>query len=144
MKLLLIVAHPDDETFGCGSVLAHAAASGVESVVVCATRGELGEVNGRVARSTMDPEAVGVLREAELRAACAQLGVSRVDVLGWRDSGVVGDPAAGSLVAAPTAEVAREVAQLVDEIRPDILMVPEGSDGHRDHLAVRDATVAAR
>jgi LmbE family N-acetylglucosaminyl deacetylase len=138
MKLLLIVAHPDDETFGCGSVLAHAAASGVESVVVCATRGELGDVAGG-----LTADEIGHLRECELRAACDMLGVARVEVLGWRDSGTDGDAAADCLVSATTVDVAKAVAALIDDVRPDVLMVPEGSDGHRDHLATRDATLAA-
>jgi len=147
MKLLLIVAHPDDETFGCGSVLAHATASGLESVVVCATRGELGEVSGtlppEVDADSLDADRLGRIREAELRTATSLLGAGRVELLGWRDSGVDGEPAQGSLAAAATADVAAVLADRIDGMRPDIVIVPHGSDGHRDHIAICDATLAA-
>jgi N-acetyl-1-D-myo-inositol-2-amino-2-deoxy-alpha-D-glucopyranoside deacetylase len=146
MKLLLIVAHPDDETFGCGSVLAHASASGLESVVLCATRGELGEVSGTLPPgepASVDEERLGQIRVEELRAATQLLGASRVELLGWRDSGVDGEPADGSLAAAATADVATVLAGRMDDLRPDVVIVPEGSDGHRDHIAICDATLAA-
>ena len=86
VKLLLTVAHPDDETFGCGSVIAHAAANGIEVVVACATRGELGEM-ADLNVGDPSPAQVGEIREAELRAAATLLGVARVELLGWLDSG---------------------------------------------------------
>src|SRR5437763_11299620 len=67
-RLQLVVAHPDDETFGCGSLLLHAAAAGATTSVVCATRGEAGE--GGAAD-------LGAVREQELRAAARLLGVQR-------------------------------------------------------------------
>ena len=142
MKLLLTVAHPDDETFGCGSVLAHTTARGVESVVVCATRGELGEMAG-LAAGEAAPANLGDIREAELRAAAEMLGVSRVELLGWLDSGTAGPAAPGSLVAAPPSDVESAIAAIVEEVRPDIVVTLDGSDGHRDHAVVRDATLAA-
>ena len=138
MSMLLIVAHPDDETFGCGSVLAHASAAGVESTVICATRGELGETQLDVGETPL-----GEIREAELRAAAAILGVGTVEVLGWGDSGVDGEPPAASLAAASVADVAAVLAPRIDNLRPDVVIVPDGSDGHRDHIAIRDATLAA-
>ena len=140
MKLLVTVAHPDDEAFGCGSVLAHAKARGVTAVVACATRGELGEP---APGSGVDASRLGEVREAELRAACELLGVERVEVLGWRDSGVDGEPAPGSLAAAPAAEVEAAVADVLDAERPDVVVTLDASDGHRDHAVVRDATLAA-
>ena len=142
MKLLLTVAHPDDETFGCGSVLAYATARGVESVVVCATRGELGEMAG-LAAGEAAPANLGDIREAELRAAAEMLGVSRVELLGWLDSGTTGPAAAGALVAAPPRDVESAIAAIVEELRPDVVVTLDGSDGHRDHAVVRDATLAA-
>ena len=143
MRLLVTVAHPDDEAFGCGSVLAHATASGMESVVVCATRGELGEIAADVAGEGVGPESLGALREAELRAAAAVLGVGRVDVLDWVDSGMDGPAAPGSLVAAPAEEVVAAVAAVIDDVHPDVVVTLDASDGHRDHAAIRDATLAA-
>jgi N-acetyl-1-D-myo-inositol-2-amino-2-deoxy-alpha-D-glucopyranoside deacetylase len=142
VKLLLTVAHPDDETFGCGSVLAHATARGVESVVACATRGELGQMVGLAAGEAAPPN-LGDIRESELRAAAAMLGVSRVELLGWLDSGMAGPAAPGSLVAAAPHDVETAIAAVVEDVRPDIVVTLDGSDGHRDHAVVRDATLAA-
>jgi N-acetyl-1-D-myo-inositol-2-amino-2-deoxy-alpha-D-glucopyranoside deacetylase len=91
------VAHPDDESFGCGSTIAHAAARGAHVTVACAMRGEAGET----VPGTPGGQALGVVREGELRRAAARLGVARVELLGYRDSGFDGDVPAGSLCAAP-------------------------------------------
>ena len=139
-RLLVVVAHPDDEAFGCGSVLAHATRSGVRSTVVCATRGELGEPAPGSGLTGADLPAA---RERELRRACALLGVRHVEVLGYRDSGVDGDPAPGSLAAADPAELRERVVAVLDDVRPDVVVTLDASDGHRDHAAVRDATRAA-
>jgi len=138
--LLVVVAHPDDEAFGCGSVLAHATAHGLRSVVVCATRGELGEPAPGSGLTQAD---LPTVREHELREACRLLGAARVEVLGYVDSGVDGEPAPDALAAAPAAEVRDRVAALIDEIRPDVVVTLDASDGHRDHAVVRDATLAA-
>ncbi len=138
--LLVVVAHPDDEAFGCGSVLAHATRRGLRSTVLCATRGELGEP---APGSGLTRAELPAVREHELRTACALLGVDRVEVLGYRDSGVDGAPAPGALAAADPAELANRVAGYLDEIRPDVVVTLDASDGHRDHAAMRDATLAA-
>jgi N-acetyl-1-D-myo-inositol-2-amino-2-deoxy-alpha-D-glucopyranoside deacetylase len=138
--LLVVVAHPDDEAFGCGSVLAHATAHGLRSVVVCATRGELGDPAPGSGLTRAD---LPTVREHELREACRLLGAERVEVLGYVDSGVDGEPAPDALAAAPAAEVRDRVAALIDEIRPDVVVTLDASDGHRDHAVVRDATLAA-
>lgn len=137
-QLLVVVAHPDDETFGLGSVLAHAAARGIEARVICATRGELGEPAIDIGATPL-----GEVREGELRAAAAILGVIDVELLDYRDSGVDGEPAPGSLAAADTDEVAVVLAARIEALQPDIVICADGSDGHRDHIAVREATLAA-
>jgi LmbE family N-acetylglucosaminyl deacetylase len=135
-RWLVAVAHPDDETFGCGSVIARAAAAGAEVTVTCATRGEAGDpVPGSV-----DGQDLGTVREAELRRAAARLGAHRVELLGWRDSGFDGPMPPGSFCAAPVDEVAAVLARMVEELRPAVVVVLDGSDGHRDHLHVRAAT----
>jgi LmbE family N-acetylglucosaminyl deacetylase/enamine deaminase RidA (YjgF/YER057c/UK114 family) len=139
-RLLVVVAHPDDEAFGCGSLLAHASAHGVASTVVCATRGELGEPSPA---SGLSRHELPAAREAELREACRLLGVERVELLDYVDSGVDGEPAPGSLAAADPHELSRRVARLVDDVRPDVVVTLDASDGHRDHAAMRDATLAA-
>ena len=82
-RMLVVVAHPDDESFGCGSILAHAAVGGVDTIVCCATRGEAGSpipMSG-------GPRLAAV-RERELRAAADLLDVGRVVVLDYEDSGM--------------------------------------------------------
>lgn len=138
--LLVVVVHPDDEAFGCGSVLAHATAHGLRSVVVCATRGELGEPAPGSGLTRAD---LPTVRERELREACRLLGAERVEVLGYVDSGVDGEPAPDALAAALAAEVRDRVVALINEIRPDVVVTLDASDGHRDHAVVRDATLAA-
>jgi N-acetyl-1-D-myo-inositol-2-amino-2-deoxy-alpha-D-glucopyranoside deacetylase len=136
MMLLVVVAHPDDESFGCGSVLAHAAANGYDTAVLCATRGEAGE-------SRIDTDDLAAVREAELRTAAGVLGVRTVRVLDYVDSGMSGDLAPGTLAAADPATVTAVVRATIDELRPDIVVTLDASDGHRDHAAIRDATLAA-
>lgn len=139
-RLLVVVAHPDDETFGTGSLLAHAARCGADAVVACATRGEAGEP---VPGSVPPGVALADVRERELRDAAAHLGVGRVVVFDWADSGMDGEAAPGSLVAAPIDGVAEPIIALIEEFRPTIVVTLDGSDGHRDHLHVRDATLVA-
>jgi len=137
-RLLVVVAHPDDETFGCGSLLLRAAAEGWTTGVVCATRGEAGEPSP----GTVVPEGgLGVLREDELHAAAALLGVSQLDLLGFADSGMSGDPAPGTLAAADTVTLDDAVAASLDRFVPDVVVSLDASDGHRDHARMRDATV---
>jgi N-acetyl-1-D-myo-inositol-2-amino-2-deoxy-alpha-D-glucopyranoside deacetylase len=138
--LLVLVAHPDDEAFGTGSMIAYAERHGLRAVVACATRGELGDPSPGSGLTRADlPE----VRERELREACRLLGAERVEVLGYVDSGVDGPPAAGSLAAAPHEELRDRVVALLDDVRPDVVVTLDGSDGHRDHAAVRDAMIAA-
>ena len=138
-RWLVVVAHPDDEAFGCGSLIARAAGRGADVTVACATRGEAGEVRPELAGCGD----IGTLREAELHRASAVLGAARVELLGYRDSGFDGDPAPGSLVGAPVPSVARVLRRLVADLRPDVVITLDGSDGHRDHRHIRAAVVAA-
>ena len=138
--LLVIVAHPDDETFGCGSLLLHAAAQDARTVVVCATRGEAGEVVSGVDVPDGD---LGALREAELREAAGLAGVDEVEVLGLLDSGMDGDPAPGTLCATPLADLAETVRDIVARHSPDVVITLAGSDGHRDHIHLGTAVSQA-
>jgi LmbE family N-acetylglucosaminyl deacetylase len=135
-RLQLVVAHPDDETFGCGSLLLHAAAAGAVTAAACATRGEAG---GGPDDAGGD---LGAMRERELREAAGLLGVSRVDLLGFADSGMSGEADAATLVGAPEAEVRSAVEAVVADFRPDVLVTLDASDSHRDHVRIRDTAVA--
>ncbi|WP_068274219.1 PIG-L deacetylase family protein [Aldersonia kunmingensis] len=139
-RLLVAVAHPDDETFGCGSLLLHAKAAGARTAVVCATRGEAGEI---APRSGVAPADLGSAREAELRTAASILGVSKVHLLGYIDSGMDGDADPATLVGAPFDDVVARVRDQIEKFRPTIVVTLDAGDGHRDHVTMRDATLAA-
>lgn len=128
-SLLAIFAHPDDESFTVGGALARYAAEGVEVSLLCATRGEAG-IEG------MGPGEAARVREQELRAACAVLGVSKVRFLGYRD---------GELAQVDPAEVTARMAQTMRELRPQVVITfgPDGISGHPDHVAVSRLVTAA-
>jgi len=135
-RLAVVVAHPDDETFGCGSLIAQAAAAGAHVTVICATRGELGE---RRPDGVRDGWPLGLVREAELCEAAAVLGVAEVVLLDHVDSGFGGAVAEGALVAAPIEGLAIELATRLAAVQPEVVLTLDGSDGHRDHVHLRDA-----
>lgn len=138
--LVAVVAHPDDETFGCGSILAAASAAGATVTVICATRGEAGE---RVPDPDTDDLPLGTVREQELHEAARVLGVERVELLHHRDSDFDGPFPDGALVSVPVDRLADDLAARFDALGPDVVVILDGGDGHRDHLHVRDAVEAA-
>lgn len=133
-KLLAVLAHPDDESLGFGGTLAKYAAEGVETHLVTATRGERGRFGA--AGKTVDPEIVGRVREAELRAAANTLGIRTVAILGYPDGGVD---------RTGTAVALRTIAEHIRRIRPQVVLTfgPEGAYGHPDHIAISQLTTAA-
>lgn len=134
----MVVAHPDDEVFVCGSLIAHATDAGAAVTVVCATRGELGEC-----AVELEPgQTVGSVREAELRVAVQALGASVV-LLDHLDSGFDGPVADGSLCGTSLDALADELGTYVDGLLPHVVVTLDGSDGHRDHRHLRDALVRA-
>ena len=143
-RLLAVTAHPDDETFGPGGTLALYARRGVETYLVCATRGEVGEAP----QGLQGYASIAEMREAELRCASRILGLKQVHLLGYRDSGMPGSPDnahPGCAANAPLEEIALKVAQHIREIRPQVIITfdPSGGYHHPDHVAVHRATVAA-
>ncbi len=143
--LLVALAHPDDESFGVGGVMARAVAEGHRVVIVCATRGEVGEISDP---SLATAETLGQVREGELRAAAAALGVEDVRFLGYRDSGMVGSHENGhpdALANARAEEIVPRVVAIVREVRPDVVVTfePGGIYGHPDHVAISRHVTAA-
>lgn len=136
MLTLVVVAHPDDESFGCGSILAHAVATGGSTAVLCATRGEAGE-------SRIPTDDLATVREAELRAAARVLRVGTVVVLDHADSGMDGPPPDRALVTVDADVLASEIRAVIEDLRPDVVVTLAADDGHRDHVAIRDATLVA-
>ena len=142
MKLLVVVAHPDDETFGTGSVIARAAQKGAEVVVCCATHGELGEAR---ANSVPAGATLAEVRAGELRDAATLLRATRVRLLDFDYSGWDGACNPQSLVGAAFDDVVAAVRDVVADERPDVVVTldPSGGDGHRDHVRIAQATTVA-
>ena len=138
--LVVVVAHPDDETFGCGSLIAQASASGARVTVVCATRGEAGE---RTPDEATDHLPLGDVRAQELRDAAAVLGVNEIELLSYADSGWDGPLPPGALCAVPIDALADDLGDRLEHFAPDVVLVLDGGDGHRDHLHIRQAVEAA-
>jgi N-acetyl-1-D-myo-inositol-2-amino-2-deoxy-alpha-D-glucopyranoside deacetylase len=140
--LLIVIAHPDDETFGTGSVIASAAHLGRRVVVCCATRGELGE---DISGTTTSAAELADVREQELRAAAATLGAAEVVLLGVADTGMTGEVPPNGLVAIDDGEVAGRIADVIERVRPDVVvtMRPDTPDDHRDHKRIGAATTQA-
>jgi len=144
-KMLVVVAHPDDETFGMGGTLALYAQLGVEIHLVCATRGEVGEIE---VEKMKEFSSIGELREHELRCAAEVLGLRKVHFLGYRDSGMLGSDEnkhPDAFINAPVDDVAEKIAVMMREIKPDVVLTFDSIGGymHPDHIAAHKATVAA-
>jgi LmbE family N-acetylglucosaminyl deacetylase len=134
LRLACVFAHPDDETLGMGGILARCATEGIETYVLTATRGQ----SGRYRDNTQHPgkEALGRIREAELRAAAQVLGVHDVQLLDYMD---------GALDRADPAEAVSLIAGHLRRIRPHVVVTfgPDGAYGHPDHVAISQLTTAA-
>ena len=144
--LMAVFAHPDDESFGCGGTLArYGAEPEVRVVLVCATRGEAGEISDP---KLATPERLGEARERELRCACGLLGIDALYFLDYRDSGMAGTPEnqhPRALAMADSDEVVGKIVACIRRERPDVVVTfdESGGYGHPDHVAVHYHTEAA-
>ncbi len=142
MKTLLVVlAHPDDESFGPGATLARYAQAGVKVHYVCGTRGESGSVEPE---KLVGHATVADLRTAELTCAARELGLAGVHFLGYRDSGMAGsadNQTAGTLFQAPLDEVADRLIAHIEQLKPDTIVTHDqfGGYGHPDHIKLHHA-----
>jgi len=131
-------AHPDDEAISTGGTMARLADSGHLVILVTATRGELGEVpEGLLAPG----ESLTERRSAELAASCDVLGVARHEFLGYRDSGMAGEPTNDDPACfwqADVDEAARRLTALLAEEGAEVLVTYDenGGYGHPDHIQV--------
>lgn len=143
--MLLVHAHPDDETIGCGATMARYAAQGAAVTLVTCTLGEEGEVLvpdlAHLAADATDT--LGSHRHGELLAAARALGVEDVRILGgagrWRDSGMMGTPAnlaPNCFWRADLLQAAAELVAVIREVRPQVLITYDefGGYGHPDHI----------
>ena len=164
LSMMLVHAHPDDETTTTGATIAHYAARGVAVHLVTCTRGEQGEhvdpdathdllarVGGRTGPRTGSAAArFGRLRAGELAAACRALGITGATFLGgpgrWQDSGMAGTTAGPAAFAdADPDDCTRALISLVRAHRPQVLVTYDenGGYGHPDHIRAHHITVAA-
>jgi LmbE family N-acetylglucosaminyl deacetylase len=144
-RLLSFFAHPDDEAFSCGGVMALNKQRGIHNTLVCATKGEAGEISSP---ELADPSNLGLVREQELIEAARHMGVDDLHFLGYRDSGMAGTPENQNPAAYTNADDSAVVPRLVRfirNVRPQVVITfdPTGGYGHPDHLAIHRHTVAA-
>lgn len=160
-RLLLVHAHPDDETINNGATMARYAAEGAHVTLVTCTRGERGEViPPSLAHLEGDGDELGRHREGELAAAMAALGVTDHRFLGaprvvYRDSGMAyaadgsvvpaPDTEAGAFAVAPPDQAAGHLAEVLREVRPHVVVTyePGGGYGHPDHVRAHEVTMRA-
>jgi LmbE family N-acetylglucosaminyl deacetylase len=134
LKLMCVLAHPDDESLGAGGTLAKYGSEGVETYLVTATRGERGRFGEEQERPA--PGVVGAVREKELREAARELGVREVWLLDYRDK---------ELDQADPSEAIAKIAVHLRRVRPQVVITfaPDGAYGHPDHIAISQFTTAA-
>jgi len=159
-RLLLVHAHPDDETINNGVTMAKYAALGAQVTLVTCTRGEEGEVlvNELENLASDKDDKLGEHREIELKDAMDELGIKDFRFLGapskkWRDSGMMGTPANDRddvFWQADLEEASNELVKIILEIKPQVLITYDefGGYGHPDHIkahrvAMRAAELAA-
>lgn len=131
--VLGIWAHPDDEAFLSGGLMAAARDAGQRVVCVTATLGEHGTSDPR----RWPPQRLAAVRAYEVRASLAALGVTEHHLLGITD---------GTCAAQPHDAVMRRLAHIIDRVEPDTIVTfgPEGLTGHEDHQTVSAWATAAR
>jgi N-acetyl-1-D-myo-inositol-2-amino-2-deoxy-alpha-D-glucopyranoside deacetylase len=153
-RLLLVHAHPDDESLWTGGTIARYAAAGAHVTLVTCTLGEEGEIipDGLALLAANESDQLGGYRNGELRAACAALGIADHRYLGgigrWRDSGMVGVESNShprAFVRGPLAEQTEQLLAVMRDAKPDVVVTygPDGGYGHPDHIRAHDVTMAA-
>lgn len=143
--VLAVFAHPDDEAFSAGGTLASLAAEGARVHLLCATRGEVGEISDPALAT---PDTLPQVRSQELACACAALGIEPPEFMGYRDSGMEGtaeNEHPDCLARAELDEVAGRITRRIRELKPDVVLTFDagGGYGHPDHIAVHRAAAKA-
>lgn len=127
-RMLVVLAHPDDESFAVGGTLAKYAHEGIQVILLCATRGEAG-ISG------VAPEEAGKTRELELLRAAKYLGIE-VHFLDYQD---------GELSKADPRELLEHIACWIDTVQPQVVLTfgPDGVSGHPDHVTISNTVTQA-
>lgn len=129
----------------CGGTLASLAADDVQVTLVCATRGEVGEISDPALAT---PVTLPQVREGELRCAARELGIGEPIFLGFRDSGMAGTPEnqhPAAFINATDDEVVGKLVSVIRDARPQVVVTfdESGAYGHPDHVAIWRHTHAA-
>jgi len=134
LKLMCVLAHPDDESLGIGGTISKYASEGIETHLITATRGERGRFG--VHEKSPGLEVVGEAREAELLAAADELGIRDVKFLDYID---------GDLDQADPVEAVGRIVEHLRRVKPQVVVTfgPEGGYGHPDHVAICQLTTTA-
>jgi N-acetyl-1-D-myo-inositol-2-amino-2-deoxy-alpha-D-glucopyranoside deacetylase len=145
-RLLLVHAHPDDETINNGATMALYASLGAEVTLVTCTRGEEGEilVPGLFHLASTHDDSLGTHREIELKSAMNCLGITDFRFLGgvdkkYRDSGMMGTPPNDRpdvFWQADLDEASAHLISIIEEVKPHVLITYDeiGGYGHPDHI----------
>jgi LmbE family N-acetylglucosaminyl deacetylase len=144
-RVLISLAHPDDESFGSGGLIARYVAEGADVYLICATNGDVGTVAPEMLNGY---QSVAELRLAELECASEILRFKKVFLLGYKDSGMMNSETSNDstcLWQAPREQVAKRVVEVIREIRPQVVITfnKYGGYGHPDHIAIQRATTDA-
>jgi len=154
-RMLLVHAHPDDETINNGVTMAYYAANGVQVTLITCTRGEEGEILvPELAHLASDKEdKLGEYRIGELAAAMRELGITDHRFLGdeeskWRDSGMMGTPQntrPDVFWNANLDVVAKQLLNVILEIKPHVMITYDenGGYGHPDHIKAHQTAMRA-
>jgi N-acetyl-1-D-myo-inositol-2-amino-2-deoxy-alpha-D-glucopyranoside deacetylase len=148
LRLLAVHAHADDETITMGATLAQCADRGIRTSVLCCTDGQLATIYAADMPEEATRPRLGEIRRDELRAACAVLGVSDVQFLGYHDSGMAGADSNHDPVAfwrASLDEATGAVVAHIRRFRPHVVVTYDanGAYGHPDHIQTHRATLLA-
>lgn len=163
--VLIAHAHPDDETLASGALIAELVERGLRVILVTATRGERGEVVDGPLSALAGTNGLARHRESELSAACRILGITEQHWLGeapasragastryvdsgmrWLHEGLAGpahDVSPGAFSLAPLDDTTADLAALVADVRPDLLISYDhgGGYGHPDHLRMHETAI---
>jgi mycothiol conjugate amidase Mca len=148
LTLMVVHAHPDDEAIGTGGTCARYAAEGIRTVLVTCTLGEEGEIVDAALNTSPNKARLAEIRYDELRAAVAHLGIEHLEVLPYRDSGMIGTPSnehPESFAQADLHEATGRLVWLIRHYRPQVLVTynEQGGYGHPDHIMAHKMTLAA-
>lgn len=133
--MLVVLAHPDDESMGTGGIILRHTRPGIEVHLICATRGERGWAGG----TPGDPDELARIRTAEMESAATALGLTAYELWDYPDGGVGG---------ADQDEITQRIGERILSLAPAVVVGwgPDGAYGHPDHIAMgrcTDAAVAA-